>query len=87
MLISGDIIILIGLYFICLTPGGIKATQSGQNQKKMFWPLDMFLTFQNLHRLELRNSFIFCVANLPVKKGIRIRFNIIPVFLILDIDV
>ena len=45
----------------------------------------MFLRYQNVHRLELRTSFKFWVAHLPVKKEIGMRFNSVPIFLILDI--
>ena len=62
-------------------------TQSGQNHHLNCWLLYMFLCLQNVHRLELRRSFKFWVANLPVKREIRMIFYVIPIFPNLDINV
>ena len=37
----------------------------------------MLLSYQNVHRLELHK---FWIAHLSVKREIRMRFNVIPVF-------
>ena len=44
------------------------------------WRLDMFLSFQYVHRLDLcksiNKSIKFWVAHLPVKRELRMRFNV-----------
>ena len=36
----------------------------------LFWLLNMTIRCKHVHRLELRNFFIFCVAHLPVERDI-----------------